>query len=462
MDKIHWKYEDSFQLLFNWAFQIKQVSPGSIVEIDLEKIEDKYRFRRMFVALRPCVDGFLAGCRPFIGVDASYLHGKYKGQLASATGVDGHNWLYHIAYAFFESETEDNWKWFLQQLRKAIGDVPNLVICTDACKGLETAVGAVFPEAENRECMRHLYQNFLKKYSGDVITEHLYPVAKSYTFGMWQWHMKKIFEFEPRTIDYLEQHHNRIWRRSAFLENSKCDYLTNNVLESFNAQIKKFKGLLLHELVDRIRELIMETRYRRKMVGMQWADGILPNVIKDLNLISNNVKVVKVAVCDVDVAEVTILDDWHNHRRETVDLQNHNCSCRQWQVTGKPCKHALAWILSNRGLRIEDYVHEYYSVARFKATYADRIEPIPDRSQWPVVDLGFKVYPPLLGRGAGRPKVVRQRGCLEKNANKKKVKCPRCGDFSHFQKTCKMPEVGEDGERAPPRSKATKRYVFVH
>jgi hypothetical protein len=195
MDKLHGTYEESFQLLFNWALQIKQVSPGRIVEIDLENIEDKYRFSRMFVALRPCVDGFLTGYRPFIGIDASYLHGKYKGQLASATGVDGYNWLYHIAYGFFMSETEDNWKWFLQQLHKAIGDVPNLVICTDACKGLETAVGAVFPQAENRECMRHLYQNFLKHYSGDVITEHLYPAAKSYTFGMWQWHMKKIFLF---------------------------------------------------------------------------------------------------------------------------------------------------------------------------------------------------------------------------------------------------------------------------
>jgi hypothetical protein len=102
MDKLHGTYEESFQLLFNWALQIKQVSPGSIVEIDLEKIEDKYRFSRMFVALRPCVDGFLTGCRPFIGIDASYLHGKYKGQLASATGVYGHNWLYYIAYDFFE------------------------------------------------------------------------------------------------------------------------------------------------------------------------------------------------------------------------------------------------------------------------------------------------------------------------------------------------------------------------
>jgi hypothetical protein len=197
--------------------------------------------------------------------------------------------------------------------------VPNLVICTDACKELETAVGAVFPQAENRECMRHLYQNFLKKYSGDVVTDHLYPAAKSYTFGMWRWHMKKIFYFEQKTIEYFELHHNRIWRRSAFSENSKCGYLTNNVSESFNAQIKKFKGLLLHELVDKIREIIMETRCRSKMVAMQWADGILPKVIANLNLISDNITVMKIVACDANVAEVPILDEWGNHRRDTVD-----------------------------------------------------------------------------------------------------------------------------------------------
>jgi len=99
----------------------------------------------------------LAGCRPFVGVDATCLNGKYTGQLASATAVDGHNWLYHLAYAIFDSETEDNWKWFMEQLHKAIGSPEGLVICTDACKGLGSAVGAVFPQAEYRECMRHLY-----------------------------------------------------------------------------------------------------------------------------------------------------------------------------------------------------------------------------------------------------------------------------------------------------------------
>jgi hypothetical protein len=92
LEQIHGKYEESFQLLFNWAAQLEEVSPGSHVEIEVEKVGNKDKFKRIFLALKPCVDGFLAGCRPFVGVDASFLHGKYTGQLASATGVDGHNW----------------------------------------------------------------------------------------------------------------------------------------------------------------------------------------------------------------------------------------------------------------------------------------------------------------------------------------------------------------------------------
>jgi len=61
-------------------------APGSVTEINLERKNKKMRFRRIFVALKPSVDGFLASCRPYIGVDATKLNGKYTGQLASATG----------------------------------------------------------------------------------------------------------------------------------------------------------------------------------------------------------------------------------------------------------------------------------------------------------------------------------------------------------------------------------------
>lgn len=451
LNQIHGSYEESFQMLYNWKAQIELSSPGSIVEIELEKVGKKMRFKRMFVALQPCVDGFLAGCRPFLGIDASSLTGRYSGQLASATSVDGHNWLYNVAYAIFETETLENWQWFMVQLHRAIGRPDGLVICTDACKGLETAVGNVFPEAEYRECMRHLYANFIKYYQGDVITEHLYPAARAYTEGLFKWHMRKIKEYAPDAIKFLQDFHNRIWYRCAFSEKSKCDYLTNNVSESFNAQVKHLKGLLLHELVDGLRELIMEKRYLRRKIGRQLEDGILPAVMKELNLISKSLKVVKVARSDDQFAEVTLLDQWNNTKRHTVDLQNNSCSCRQWQVTGKPCQHALAWILSNRGLEIKDFVHEYYSVAKFRAAYEARVAPMPDRSDWPQVDLRFKVWPPKLGRAPGRPKVQRIRSCLEKNPNRKRVRCKRCGGSGHFEKSCKAPECDDEGNPAPPK-----------
>ena len=85
---------------------------------------------------------------------------------------------------------------------------------------------------------------------------------------------------------------------------------------------------------------------------------------------------VKITVSDDDFAEVTLLDDWNNQRRHIVNLKDNTCSCREWQETGKPCKHALAWILSNRGLKIEDFVHPYYLVGRFRAAYEGRVEPM--------------------------------------------------------------------------------------
>jgi hypothetical protein len=44
----------------------------------------------------------------------------------------------------------------------------------------------------------------------------------------------------------------------------------------------------------------MEKRYIRKKIGQQWQDEILPSVMKELNLISNHLKVVKVTASDED------------------------------------------------------------------------------------------------------------------------------------------------------------------
>jgi hypothetical protein len=91
-----------------------------------------------------------------LSVDSTTLNGRWTEHLHSVTSVDNHSWMFPLAFGFFESESRDSWTWFLQQLRKAIGQSLVLAICSDACKGLTIAVIDVFPVAKRRECFRHL------------------------------------------------------------------------------------------------------------------------------------------------------------------------------------------------------------------------------------------------------------------------------------------------------------------
>ena len=53
--------------------------------------------------------GFLDGCRPYLAIDATALNGRWRGQLVAACAVDGHNWLFPVAFVVVEVECEESW-----------------------------------------------------------------------------------------------------------------------------------------------------------------------------------------------------------------------------------------------------------------------------------------------------------------------------------------------------------------
>ena len=120
VEQLKGKWDDSFEHAFSFKAEVEKTNPESLVDIEYEQVGKKMRFTRMFVALKACVDGFLNGCRPFLGVDSTHLTGKWKGQLASATSIDGHNWMFSVCYGVFGSETTENWSWFLGDFIKQL------------------------------------------------------------------------------------------------------------------------------------------------------------------------------------------------------------------------------------------------------------------------------------------------------------------------------------------------------
>ncbi|WVZ72592.1 hypothetical protein U9M48_021025 [Paspalum notatum var. saurae] len=319
LNQLYGDWDRSFDNLYRLKAQIETCSPGSIVNIDHYTINGKIRFRRMFFALKPCLDGFLNGCRPYLAVDSTFLTGRFKGQLATASAVDGHNWLYPVCFGVFDSETNDNWIWFMNQ----------------------------------------------------------------------------------------------------------------------------------------IRQLLMIKWNQRRKVAKKWEGRVLPHIIHKLNEQSRELSL-EVDECSEEVAEVTAMGG--SGFRFVVNLEEKTCSCRKWQVCGIPCKHALAFITSLPNASIEDYVHEYYHIDKFRAAYHQLIPAMPDKSQWPKSTHGFHLYPPLLKATAGRPKTERYKGCSENKKKKGMHQCPICKDYGHHWHRCKKgnPEdiAAMMAIRGPPKKKA--------
>ena len=439
VNNLYGNWEESFQRLYNFKAEVELRSPGSIVEIDTINVRGNVHFNRFFCAFRPCIEGFVVGCRPYISIDSTALNGKWNGQLCAVTALDGHNWMYPVAFGFIQVENTENWTWFMLQLKKAIGNIPILAVCSDACKGLENAVVEVFPQAEQRECFRHLMQNFMKKFHGEAC-EHMWPAARAYKYDIFYHHFQKVISASPQVHGYLTKYHSLLWMRYKFNPAIKCDYINNNLAESFNSWIKDIKDLPVDELADKLRVMIMELFDKRRKIGDRLQGTILPAVIHQLNGNTRGLGHLKVRVSNTFNAEVT--DSRSEQDRHVVKTHIHECTCLEWQHTGKPCPHALAFLTTQQNINMEDYVHEYYSLQKFRAAYEGAIEPMTGKAQWPRVELGFTVLPPIAKRSAGRRRKQRIKNCFEKGVKvtriQNKNKCKRCGELGHRQAGCPL------------------------
>lgn len=274
-----------------------------------------------------------------------------------------------------------------------------------------------------------------KQYTGDIYAGNMWSAARDYAPGKYKYFMDKVFAASPDLENWLKQHHNLLWARSKFSTDIKCDYINNNLAECWNSWIKEFKDLPLHCMVHAIREKGVIMFEKRRRISRALHGVILPAVIHQLNAASKGIGHLKVTKGLPDQAEVTEIYKDEEVRRHVVYLNEQNCTCREWQVIGKPCPHALAVLTTERQPDYEKYVDMAYSVQRLRQAYDLGWPNITDMSQWPEYPKDFKLFPPVgKKRGVGRQRKNRIPSCLERTGKvKRQVKCIGCGEKGHRQ-----------------------------
>jgi hypothetical protein len=79
MKQLYGDWDSGFDNFFSFKAQLESSCPSSKVTIDHYIVNGEFRFRRFFFAMKPCIDGFLNGCRPYLAIDSTFLTGKFKG-----------------------------------------------------------------------------------------------------------------------------------------------------------------------------------------------------------------------------------------------------------------------------------------------------------------------------------------------------------------------------------------------
>ena len=104
----------------------------------------------------------------------------------------------------------------------------------------------VLPQAEHRWCARHIYSNWNKKWTGDVLKNKFFICVWSTYEEEFKDNLEKLGEVSQKTAESLLCYPPHNWCRAYFSSRCKSMAIDNNFTESFNAWIlaARFKPII--------------------------------------------------------------------------------------------------------------------------------------------------------------------------------------------------------------------------
>ncbi|XP_078438200.1 uncharacterized protein LOC144708658 [Wolffia australiana] len=442
---------EQYHMLPCYVAELQKVNINSTFQLEVENdIHHSFaRFKRLYICLESLVRGFLEGCRPVIGLDGCFLKTELKGQLFNAVGRDGNNQMFPIAWAVVEGKNQTSWTWFISLLIRDLGIVDGYgwTIVSDQQEGLENAVAGLLPNAEHRNCARHIYENWRKKgHSTNILRNLFWKAVKCTKREGFQSVIRQMKTLKAEAAQDLLEVGVQNFCRAFISDKPKCEVIDNNMSECFNSFILPSRSKPVIDMLEYMRMAIMERKVKNREIFSESADSLCPRirwVLEDNRLKCRACRVIHVGHLKFEVST--------RGEGYVIDLRAHHCTCRYWAITGIPCPHSIACIHFIRA-DPANYVNEWLRRDSYQLAYTYGIPPMNGKNMWGGNE-GSYLFPPMAKKQPGRPKHTRRTNVSEASPGglrltKKGVQmhCSLYNQGGHNRKTCNNRRLQHGGE----------------
>ncbi|KAF7818019.1 MuDR family transposase isoform 2 [Senna tora] len=431
-EQLQGSYKEAYSQLPFFCDKIMEANPGSLATYTTK--EDS-SFHRLFVSFHASLYGFQQGCRPLIFLDSIPLKSKYPGTLLVGTAADADDCVFPVAFSVVDTESDENWHWFLLQLKSVLSTSCPITFIADREKGLKNSIAGIFSGSFHGYCLRYLTEQLLRDLKGQfshevkkLMIEDLYSAAYASKPEGFQSCIESIRSISTEAYNWIIQSEPQNWANSYF-QGARYNHLTSNFGELFYSWASDADDLPITQMVDVIRGKIMELVVTRRAASDQWLTRLTPSKEEKLETESQQAHSLQVLLSSGSTCEV------HGESIEVVDIDRWDCSCKGWQLTGIPCCHAIA-VIMGIGRSVYDYCSRYFTTESYRLTYSESIHPIPN-VDFPALkgsELMVTVTPPPTRRPPGRPTTKRYGS---QDIVKRQLQCSRCKGLGHNKSTCK-------------------------
>lgn len=448
LDAVLGDHREQYVRLRDFAQAVIDTNPGSRVIVTTvtpapseENPHPGPTFHGLFFCINGAKEGFLKGCRPFIGLDGCFVKLCTGAQILAATGRDGNNNMYPIAFAVVPKEDTANWCWFLTQLKYALGgeegEFGPYTIMSDRQKGLLKAVTKVFPRSPQRYCLRHIYANFQTAgFRGEDLKKCMDAAAYAYHKKYFDVAMENLKTESEEAWKWLSKIPVNTWARHAFDTNCKTDLVVNNLSEVFNRYILDVRKKPIRTMIEGIKDKMMIRNNEKRLGAVKARWQITPHFTEQLELAKKSSRWCTPRISDVGLWQVTNAKGDATH---SVNLVDRTCGCRRWDVTGLPCNHACSAIIKAKQAP-EQYVSPFFKKPMYVAAFEPIIYPVPGQHDWPKTETP-DIIPPVFHITKGRKQEKRRKGKFEVPKPKETsrmgtITCSNCHLQGHKYTSC--------------------------